>query len=554
MRVLLFALLAAISYAQTDEFSVGMLPPFGNALNLPIMPATHRLRADQIHATWASNSPFPAARALCINHETMMLPSQMGIPRPMKMIFLAELDWGLVYGAVLKVQTIQAERDEEIVLLKVFPTFSDAVTNEFIINQLLSRNIAGQVLAERLGGTIVRFDLNGMQFNGFAMQYLPHHNLFEYLQSEVQGMDAIERLSSLLSPRIKHIYDKCIVAMMKIWSLGVIHNDLTVMNVLYDPKYDHITIINFHNAKIIYSANPNGDEELVYHFGIASDFLKFSLWFASAILNPEYFFSAETPSRQIVDQNYGGMYKLSPDVSTFLRGEIPDSDSWNMVYDSFRRYQGADIPERLRNREALTPDQLQARLRERVWRRASGSVQVVNPDGSLNLGFLDRSPNTSPESPAPRYSTTRFQPGAPGPSNLLASAVQDIGAEYIDPQNRYPPMQAFRRIRQDMDSSDEASDEQIDAGSESESELFYSSDSSDPEIYLAQIINPDDTFWCISYIFFTMFVFILVWRFRKATKNSPRQDKNVYCDLMQQSQASVACSEYEDYLMENDEI
>jgi len=549
MRVLLIALLAAISYAQTDEFSVGMLPP-------------QRLRADQIHATWASNSPFPAARALCINHETMMLPSQMGLTRPIKLTFLEELDWGLVYGAVLKVHTIQAQTEEEIVLMKVFPTFSDAVTNEFIINQLLARNVAEHVLAERLGGTILRFDLGGMQFNGFAMQYLPHHSLFEYLQSEVQGLDTIERLSSLLSPRIKHIYDKCVVTMMRIWSLGVVHNDLTVMNVLYDPKYDHVTIINFHDAKIIYSANPNGDEELVYHFGIASDFLKFSLWFATAVLNPEYISSTQTPSRQIFDQNYGGMYKLSPDVSTFLRGDIPDSDSWNMVYESFRRYQGADIPERLRNREAQTPDQLhaqpskrslqQARLRERVWRRLSGSVPILNPDGSLNLGVLERSPNTSPAS---RSSTTRFQPGAPGPSNLLASAVEDIGAEYFDPQNRLPPMQAYRRIRQDVDSSDEQSDEQNDSGfeSESESELSYSDDS-DPEIHLAQIINPDDTFLYVSYIFFIMFVFILAWRLRKCFQNPQQPEKNVYCDLRQQSQTSAACSEYEEYLMENDEI
>ena len=69
-----------------------------------------------------------------------------------------------------KVHTIQAQTEEEIVLMKVFPTFSDAVTNEFIINQLLARNVAEHVLAERLGGTILRFDLGGMQFSGFAMQ------------------------------------------------------------------------------------------------------------------------------------------------------------------------------------------------------------------------------------------------------------------------------------------------------------------------------------------------------------------------------------------------
>jgi len=413
MRVLLIALLAAISYAQTvGEHLVGVKnqPRNGRQVVLETFPQTIMLSDNKEQIT--------------INAD----PSN-GISESVLVTFLEPISAGS-YGVVFECQA-NAERiamkllmrDSALGALKVNRGHPIMPEELIVLNYLWHKGMRS-VCEPKLGGTMHAFKVLNQQFQGYAMELIQFGTLWDSIQAIIAaqiGCGLIYCFKSswevkkkmLLSSPFRDIYYTVLRAIMQMWSHGVIHRDLHTRNILFDQAANQIRIIDFANSRIMQET-----EYVIFQRGVTTDFLDFTFMFAASVMYPEHLedrlganFSNE---EQIRLRTVASL--LHPDMKTFSEGRIPTSDEFEQVFQSFRNlYDLHDYltatPEQIRSSagdamthlgiqaevytvsgEAGSSKDSQSLLRRRRPRSSSAGTEMVVPRDMAPQ--MNRPPNT----------------------------------------------------------------------------------------------------------------------------------------------------------------
>jgi len=310
-RMIIVALLCALSYAQTES----TLQFWGEYLETPLGGLFH-LKAY-----------FPDVYELCKNHAEAILKD---MTTPVKIIFLEPISAG-AYGAVVKIEAVGIGE----MALKIFHFSGSRSKAEVSVMNFLAQQKMEDIPRVLLDAQFHEFQADEIPYEGFALEYFPFPNAFEWLSSKVSRIKNPEqRLQILLSPLIQTIYFKTLTIMKKMWSLGVIHGDLHTGNILVDEITQTIKIIDFGKAFI-----PKRHQEMQFQNGIRHDFLKFSMGYTASVLNPESM-GKSSGEKISLYANSEALCKLNPDAKPFLSMNMAQSKEWEKVYESFRRRYG----------------------------------------------------------------------------------------------------------------------------------------------------------------------------------------------------------------------
>jgi len=304
MRVLLIALLAAISYAQTVEYAVSTS-------------SIQKIRKFS-----------PLIEDLVINQKTITIDGVL-------VHFIEPISAG-IQGAVVK-----ARINEEIMALKIMRDHEEAEREVEIMRYLISKTSI--VPIPKLDGRILHLNLDSRTFYLFGMEYIPYPTAATLLISKTLEMPPSEREEYLKTTQAKEIYSACKSAMMSMWSTGVIHHDPHMKNILYNEESGEAKVIDFG-----YAMRSNDAER--FKFDVAIEFTSFLLFFIGAALHPEQVQSSETSedtqrsplshemisSSDSVRDDIGAAAAFDPDLSRMqILDDLPDTDEWNTLYNSF---------------------------------------------------------------------------------------------------------------------------------------------------------------------------------------------------------------------------
>jgi len=322
MRVLIVALLAAISYAQTElaeededddsDFWLGWE-------EAPVAGFEH------------VRKKFKHVIQICAHQRsiTIMPNPALGLQEQITVTFLEALDAG-VYGAVVKANATTRDSEDQI----AFKMFTNNKRGERIgtqkeidIMEYLSRHMP-EVCHVKLGPIMHEFNMDGIQYHGFGMELFEHptiHGYFKGLLKQVAD-DVPSRVAFLLDDGpLRKLYGKCMAAIKKMWLLGIIHCDLHINNILYDVSNDVIKIIDFGM-----SFRPSRTEETQFQLGTVYDYVWFTKSFVRWVMYPH-----GMSSKRDEAQVHSIMIELSPELSSFSRGQLPQTQEFAEIYQSF---------------------------------------------------------------------------------------------------------------------------------------------------------------------------------------------------------------------------
>jgi len=347
MRFLLVALLCAISYAQTEllkeEFEDDQYSDwYEEFLEVPIATAPY---PPQIQNSGIEHvrKKFPHVIQICDGIRSIILPANpsIGLNEPITITFLQALDAG-VYGAVVKVRA-ETKESSEVIALKMFVNNrrGEKIGNrkEIEIMEYLSMQMQ-EVLKIKLGPIMHEWNMDGIDYHGFGMELFEHGTVHAYFKQilSVVPPDIPSRVSFLLDEGpLRVLYQKCMIAIKRMWLLGVIHCDLHINNILYAVEDDIPSIPRHDIGKIIkiidfgMSFMPKKTEELQFQIGTVYDFVWFTKSFVRWVLYPTGMHSKRDEA-----QVHSIMIELAPEIQFFTRGELPKTPEFDEIYQSFR--------------------------------------------------------------------------------------------------------------------------------------------------------------------------------------------------------------------------
>jgi len=304
MRVLLIALLAAISYAQTVEHAV----------------ATSSIQKITKFS--------PLIQDLVENQKMITIDG-------FTVHFLEPISAG-IQGAVVK-----ARINEEIMALKIMRENEEIEREVETMRYLVSKTSI--VPTPKLDGRILHLLLDSRTFYIFAMEYIPYPTAASLLVSKTLDMTPSEREEYLNTEQAKEIYSACKSAMMSMWSTGVIHHDPHMKNILYNEESGEAKVIDFGFAT-------RSDDAERFKFDVAIDFTSFLMFFIGVALHPEKVRSSETsedPQRSPLshemtmssDSMHGDLNAAAAfdhDLSRMqILDDLPDTEEWDRLFRSF---------------------------------------------------------------------------------------------------------------------------------------------------------------------------------------------------------------------------
>jgi len=279
---------------------------------------------------------FPEALKLCDRKTEIDLNDASP---PIRIKFMEPISAGQ-FGAILK---IQAEGEE--IAFKM-----PALDSEVAIMRTLIGSGMEELPLLKLGGVIHRFSLVEdasenllIHMKGFGMEYINFPTLYEYMGMEAIGKTLAERKQFLFTEPIRKLFRQGIRAMLKMWSVGVIHQDLHANNILVDIQTKKIKIIDFGKAVV---PGPTGSQEVRFRLGTRSDYMRYGLSFISTLLFAEAFdTSSESPSNAEICEAQNCLKQFDPDAAIpFTTGDYPQIPEYKAVYDEFRRKHGITGP------------------------------------------------------------------------------------------------------------------------------------------------------------------------------------------------------------------
>jgi len=448
MRVFLIALLAAISYAQTVLLN-GM---------------KHYINEVSIGTGGAEeiSRRYPYIHSLVDSRTSVYItadPDRL-LPEGVSIQFTEAISAGK-YGAVLKARMgLSAERT---IAFKIFtPTTFDnweAENKEVAVLYYLSEEM-DEVPKPTLGVKISRFIVDGREYRGFGMELFDHLDLARVflrppeenvkpgcgllrclLSKRTKQKQEMERLEkhfnpnqrslTLQSPVLLQLYNLILTSLYKMWSLGIIHGDLHVGNILYDEENNRIKIIDFG-----FSQYPSRYQEKKFKTAVIQDFVRFTVTFCLAFLYPKEY--NEHRTKELSQENWDFVEKHYPFMNMQMlypmNGKVPTSREFQNVFAAFRRLhsisdQESQDPSRtsifsaVNNRQIAwyssdspVPAPGQSHL---WWSYQSQGVEAEDSDDSSSP------PPLPPLPPAPDLPAPPPLPGEAGPSNAGPSSAHE---------------------------------------------------------------------------------------------------------------------------------
>jgi len=262
---------------------------------------------------------------------TIMPNPALGLQTQITVTFLEALDAG-VYGAVVKASATTRD-SEDLIAFKMFTNNKRGEhigkQKEIDIMEYLSRHMP-EVCHVKLGPIMHEFNMDEIQYHGFGMELFEHGTIHGYFKGLLKNGsiadDVPSRVAFLLDDGpLRDLYGKCMAAIKKMWLLGIIHCDLHINNILYDVSNDAIKIIDFGM-----SFRPSRTEELQFQLGTVYDYVWFTKSFVRWVLYPH-----GMNSKRDEAQVHSIMIELSPELSSFSRGQLPQTQEFAEIYQSF---------------------------------------------------------------------------------------------------------------------------------------------------------------------------------------------------------------------------
>jgi len=344
MRVLLVALLAAISYAQTDnEFAVGV----GSDV---------RQNAQET---------FSWALRLSDNNYILTVPPdpRLEVTKHTLVRFLEPIR--VESGSVL----FECMANTELIAFKLLrsirghnchlvqtPGMPEYITTrEIRTMKYLDHMLMEEFLKPRLGSQLQLFLMESIQFQGFGLEYFPHPSVLEVIGARMAAKTGcglvycfrsklVVRKDILLNSEFYDIYYVCLDALMKMWTLGVVHGDISPESFLYDSRSNTVRLKDFDRSTIY----RDKDTEMEFLLGLTKDFLEFTMMFAAAVIYTNLFHHQdrrEVLSGEQITRLKSIAVELNPDLTSVIQGNLPHSPKFQAVYLSFRARNAITIPQ-----------------------------------------------------------------------------------------------------------------------------------------------------------------------------------------------------------------
>jgi len=344
MRVLLIALLAAISYAQTDvEFAVGVR-------------SVVRENAEET---------FSWALRLTDNNFILTVPPdpRLEVTKQVLVRFLEPIR--VESGSV----TFECMANTELIAFKLMRSIRGhschlvqhpgmpeyMTTREIRTMKYLHHMLMEEFLKPKLGSQLQIFSMESIQYQGFGLEYFPHPSVLEVIGARMNAKTGCGfiycfrskwevRKDILLNSEFYDIYQVCLDALMKMWTLGVVHGDISPESFLYDSKSNKVKMKDFDRSTIY----RDRETELEFLLGLAKDFLEFTMMFAAAVMYTHIFHRQdrrEVLSGMQITRLKSIAVELNPDLAAVIQGNLPHSPKFQAVYLSFRARNGITSPQ-----------------------------------------------------------------------------------------------------------------------------------------------------------------------------------------------------------------
>jgi len=428
MRIFLIALLFAISYAQTE------LKSLHSNSDLVLSGEIALGGGEDV------KSKFPEVYLLCKRQRTVDLHPGGENFHPIKVTFLQPIAAGL-YGAVAK-----ATADGEEIAFKFFkPRASHSQLNPPFVEAQIMATLANSivdVVKPKLGTKIHQFKIDEITYKGFGMELFPHGTLAEYFEQELKHFpkDPMQRLYLIQNPTYFDLYWKIFATILEMWTLGIVHGDLHIGNILFDPAERQYKLIDFG-----FSQQPDRFKQKKFYLGVVADFAKFTMTFVMGILYTDHLIQERTKEfgRSDWKRICSATESLNKQMRHIYNGYLPRSSDFKTVFRTFRHMQGIE------DDKALFPSPQQIKeasyMTQPDWNLMDSGADVdfgevffdgaeapqtphVGEASDATLAHAYKSPETAP---APATPATAQIPGAtpataqvPGRNALAPGAAQ----------------------------------------------------------------------------------------------------------------------------------
>jgi len=345
-------------------------------------------------------SKHPRFVSMVETHPEVTLPAdpRNGLEEPVHLKILSPIAAG-EFGIVVKANA----NGKEVAFKILVPSdWEDEEEKEIVLMSYLHDEGMTEVPKPEMGVKIHFFHVGENEYHGFGMELFEFPTLLTYFRSfAAKSPDCIlgavrcfarvfgrmrdgdidvapgYRALLLESNAIKSMYNICIGIFMKMWKLGVIHNDLHVSNILYDEQKERFRVIDFGLATM-----PDRSQQKKFFLGVILDFMRFTFSFVTSILYPETYGKSGQQHHRNWDLVKRSAFQLSPIVIKIVGGNIPTTPEWNEIYKNFW------------DRNGITREAVELPKPERI--------QKVVQEGMLNWESVD---------------SITLRPNQPGPSN-----------------------------------------------------------------------------------------------------------------------------------------
>lgn len=342
---------------------------------------------------------------------TLPADPRNGLEEPVNLKILSPIEAG-EFGIVVKANA----NGKEIAFKILVPSdWEDKEEQEIILMSYLHDEGVVEVLKPELGVKVHFFDVGENEYRGFGMELFEHPTLLTYFRSigsktpdcilgavrcfaKVFGgmkdrdiqMAPGYRAIMLESTPVKTMYNICVGIFMKMWKLGVIHNDLHVSNILYDEQQERLRVIDFGLATM-----PDRGQQKKFFLGVMLDFMRFTFSFVTAVLYPETYGKDGQEESRNWDLIKRSAFQISPIVIQIIGGNIPSTPEWMEIYSNFWDRNGitreaVELPKPDRIKQAVKKGMLSWESADSISLRSDQPGPSNYQDYNRYEGFYDK--------------------------------------------------------------------------------------------------------------------------------------------------------------------